>query len=71
VVFAAAVEFRKIFQGPAEMRSFICSALIIASVLIGQQWVAKSSEAQGAMPLASAQIVAVNPGYAKWMANGR
>jgi len=53
------------------MRSFICSALIIASVLIGQQWVAKSSEAQGALPLASAQIVAVNPGYAKWMANGR
>jgi len=53
------------------MRSFICSALIIASVLIGQQWVAKSSEAQGAFTPASAPVVGVNPGYAKWMANAR
>lgn len=28
------------------MRSFIASAVIIALVLIGQQWVVKSSEAQ-------------------------
>jgi hypothetical protein len=29
------------------MRSFVTSALMIAIVLIGQQWVAKSSDAQG------------------------
>jgi hypothetical protein len=29
------------------MRSFIASALLIALVLIGQQWVTKTSEAQG------------------------
>jgi hypothetical protein len=28
------------------MRSFIASAVLIALVLIGQQWVVKSSEAQ-------------------------
>jgi len=71
VAFAAAVNFRKIFQGSAEMRSFVCSALIIASVLIGQQWVTRSSEAQGAFAPALAQVVAGNPGYAKWMANVR
>lgn len=51
------------------MRSFVCSALFIASVLIGQQWIAKSSEAQSTFRPASAQAVAINPGYAKWMAN--
>ena len=53
------------------MRSFVCSALFIASVLIGQQWVAKSSEAQGTFMPASAHTVAVNAGYANWMANVR
>jgi hypothetical protein len=28
------------------MRSFVSSALVIALVLVGQQWVVKSSEAQ-------------------------
>jgi len=53
------------------MRSFICSALFIASVLIGQQWVAKASEAQSAFAPMSAHAVAVNAGYAQWMANVR
>lgn len=53
------------------MRSFVCSALVIASVLIGQQWVTRSSEAQGAFAPASAQVVTGNPGFAKWMANVR
>ena len=34
------------------MRSFIASALFIALVLVGQQWMAKGSEAQG-LPAAS------------------
>ena len=53
------------------MRSFICSALFIASVLIGQQWIAKSSEAQSTFAPMSAHSLAVNPGYANWMANVR
>jgi hypothetical protein len=32
------------------MRSFIASALVIALVLIGQQWIARASEAQGLSP---------------------
>ena len=53
------------------MRSFICSALFIASVLIGQQLVAKSSEAQSAFAPVSVHAVAVNASYAKWMADAR
>jgi len=33
------------------MRSFFCSALLIAGVLIGQQWIAKSSVAASAQPV--------------------
>ena len=39
------------------MRSFIASAFVIAFVLIGQQWVAKTSEAAGlpAAPVTTAE----------------
>ena len=40
------------------MRTFIASALLIALVLIGQQWIARGSEAQGLSPVAPAVIVA-------------
>ena len=39
------------------MRSFIASAIVIALMLIGQQWVVKSSEAQSLPP---APIVAAD-----------
>ena len=34
------------FQGRLKMRSFVSSAIIIATVLIGQQWVAKANAEQ-------------------------
>ena len=49
------------------MRTFIVSAVLIATVLIGQQWVAKSSEAQSAFPHAATwHSLATNGGYADW-----
>ena len=51
------------------MRSFIASVMIIALMLIGQQWVAKSSEAQSAFrQAATGHMLATNSGYADWMA---
>jgi len=38
------------------MRSFVCSALLIAIVLIGQQMVARSSEARGLSPADTAAL---------------
>jgi hypothetical protein len=35
-------------HGLVDMRTFVASALIIAAVLIGQQWVAKASAADAA-----------------------
>ena len=51
------------------MRSFVCSALFIAGVLIGQQWIAKSSEAQS--NFAATDTAVVDAGYARWMADSR
>jgi hypothetical protein len=39
------------------MRSFICSVVVIAAVLIGQQWVVKASEAHGAEPAAASVLL--------------
>lgn len=50
------------------MRSFVCSALLIAAVLIGQQLVTRGSEASGfATSPAQASAVALD----KWMGNAR
>ncbi|MDR3473209.1 MAG: hypothetical protein P4M09_16230 [Devosia sp.] len=50
------------------MRSFIASALIIAGVLIAQQWVVKSSEANSALgTFVAPYSQAANAGYAAWL----
>ena len=52
------------------MRSFIFSAVVIAGVLVGQQWVVKSSEAQSFIRTATAvHFTTAEAGYAAWVAN--
>lgn len=54
-----------------KMRSFVCSALFIASLLVGQQWISKSSQAEGLTMHATAHGLAPQAGYATWMAGAR
>jgi hypothetical protein len=53
------------------MRSFIASALIIAAILIGQQWVTRASEARSAFSAELSAHPAAAQAMDAWMRGAR